>query len=61
MKGNLDMDQNIICLVYKTDGVAGQVQSPGSHGNHPKFGNRHFKIPLSSPPLQNMVLAPNLH
>ena len=65
LKGScsLDMDQNIIsCLVYKTDGVAGQVQSPGCHGNHPKLGNRNFKIikiPLSSPPLQNMVSGPN--
>ena len=49
---SLDMDQNIICIVYETNGVAGQERSPGSHGNHPKSGNFFFKrypITLHSP------------
>ena len=37
MKGRLGMDLSIMGLVLKTDGVPGQVGSPGYHGNHVKF------------------------
>ena len=63
MKGSLDMDENIICLVYKSDGVTGHIRSPGCHGivtpQNPEIAIS--KIPPSLPPLQNMVSAPNLH
>ena len=45
MKGSLDMDQNIISLVYKTDGVAGQVRSPGCHGYQVRSPGCHGNLP----------------
>ena len=37
MKGRLGMDLSIMGLIFKTDGVPGQVGSSGYHGNHVKF------------------------
>ena len=31
------MDLSIMGLIFKTDGVPGQVGSSGYHGNHVKF------------------------
>ena len=42
MKGRLGMDLSIMGLVLKTDGVTGQVGSPGYHGNHVKFDSSLF-------------------
>ena len=52
MKGRLGMDLSIMGLVLKTDGVPGQVGSPGYHGNHVKFESSLFKKRLTSPPLE---------
>ena len=43
MKASFGMDQNIMGLVLKkTDGVTGQICSPGYHGNHIKSENPPF-------------------
>ena len=55
IKGSLDTDQNIICLVYETDGVAGPLRSPGCNDNNQRLPFQNLL------PLQNMVSAPNLH
>ena len=52
MKGRLGMDLSIMGLIFKTDGVPGQVGSSGYHGNHVKFESRLFKNRLTSPPLE---------
>ena len=52
MKGRLGMDLSIMGLVLKTDGVPGQVGSPGYHGNHVKFESSLFEKRLTSPPLE---------
>ena len=41
MKSRLGMGQTIMGFGLKTNGVAGQVGSPGYHGNHVKF-EAHF-------------------
>ena len=45
MKGRLGMDLSIAImgLVLKTDGVPGQIGSPGYHGNHEKFASSIFE------------------